>query len=155
MPSDWQARLRREGLLARRRDHDHLVHVAIHPAYPPEYDVPGLVAITFRLMKRPHGGHVYVTALGVDAALRVGERLGLDAAAALAFVDSHERMHIELQLAGVPEDVEEERARFLDAVWLSLHHPHAAELVRAGAFGLVEEVRADFWERLVDAQATR
>jgi len=147
---DWQARLRREALLTRGHDHDHVVHVSLSPAYPPEYDVTGLVAVTFRLMRRPQGGSVFVTALDVAAALRVGARLGLDEAAALAFVDSHERMHIELQLAGVAEDVEEERSRFIDAVWLSLHHPHAADLVRTRAFGLVEEVGHDFWERLVD-----
>ena len=148
---DWGARLAREAIPAQRRDHDHLVHVSLYPAFPPDYDVPGLVAVTFRLRPRPRGGHVYVTALDVAAALRLGARLGLDAAASLAMVDSHERMHIELQLAGVPEEAEEERSRLLDAVWLSLHHPRAADLVRTGEFGLLVDVRGDFWERLVDA----
>jgi hypothetical protein len=47
--------------------------------------------------------------------------------------------------------VEEAHSRFIDAVWLSLRHARAEPLVRAGAFGLVEEVGHDFWERLVDA----
>lgn len=149
--SEWRARLRREAIHAREDDNDHLVHVSVRPAFPPEYEVAGLVAITFRLHERPQGGHVFVTALDVDAALRLGARLGLDAAESLALVDSHERMHIELQLAGVDEAVEEEHSRFLDAVWLSLRHPHAEALVRASEFGLVDEVRADFWERLIDA----
>lgn len=139
----------------RGRENDHLVHVSLRPAFPPEYDVPGLVAITFRLRERPHGGHVFVTALDVAAALRLGGRLGLGIADAFAMVDSHERMHIELQLAGVPAEVEEAHSRFLDAVWLSLRHSPAEPLVRAGEFGLVDEVHADFWERLVDEAASQ
>lgn len=148
---EWYARLRRKAIASAERDFDLLYDVGLTPAVPPEYEVPGLVAITFRLHPRPEGGHVYVTALDVDAALRLGARLGLDEAEGLAFVDSHERVHIALQLADVPWEVEEEHSRFVDAVWLSLRHPRAAELVASGEFGLVEHVERDFWERLVDA----
>lgn len=149
---DWRARLDREALHARGPDFDLFYHVSLRPAFPPDYDVPGIVAITFRLAPRrwPPHGHIFVMALDPSAALRLGARLGLEEAEAFAMVDSHERMHVELQLAGVPEEVEEMHSRFLDAVWLSLRHPRAAELVRAGEFGLIEEVREDFWERLVD-----
>lgn len=150
---DWRSRLRREAIATGSSEFDLLYHVSLAPAFPPEYDVPGLVAITFRLHARARGGHRFVTALDPAAALRLGARLGLDAAESLAMVDSHERMHVELQLAGVPEEVEERHSRFVDAVWLSLRHPRAAQLVRAGDFGLVEQVGDDFWERLVDAGA--
>lgn len=146
----WRHRLRREAILLRQPDFDLLLHVAVRPAFPPEYDVPGLVAVTFRLHAREEGGHAYVTALDVGAALRLGARFGLDEAEALAFVDSHERMHVFLQLAGVSEEVEEERSRFVDAVWLSLRHPRAAEWVASGEAGLVVRVHEDFWEKLLD-----
>lgn len=147
---DWRGRLRREAILTREREFDLLYHVSLAPAFPPDYDVPGIVAITFRLRERAEGGHMFVTALDPAAALRLGARLGLDEATALAMVDSHERIHVALQLAGVPVEVEEEHSRFIDAVWLSLHHSRAEPLVRAGEFGLVSEVGHDFWERLVD-----
>lgn len=150
MRAPWRSRLEREAIASSHPAMDLLYHVSLTPAFPPEYDVPGLVAVTFRLAERRDGGHLFVTALDVDAALRLGARLGLDEADALAMVDSHERMHIELQLEDVPVEVEEAHSRFIDAVWLSLRHPRAAELVRAGEFGLVEEVGDDFWERLVD-----
>lgn len=149
---EWYARLRRTALPLAARDFDLLYDVGLRPAVPPEYEVPGLVAITFRLHLRPRGGgHVYVMALDAAAALRLGARLGLDAAESLAFVDSHERVHVFLQLAGVPWEAEEEHSRFVDAVWLSLRHPMAAQLVVTGEFGLVDEVHGEFWERLVDA----
>lgn len=140
--------LDRDAIASSHDGHDLLYHVSLRPAFPPDYDVPGLVAITFRLRERPEGGHVFVTALDPAAALRMGARLGLDEADALAMVDSHERMHVELQLAGVPEEVEEAQSRWLDAIWLSLRHPRAEALVKTGAFGLVSEVGHDFWERL-------
>lgn len=162
----WRARLLREAIPLRHEGFDLLYHASLRPALPPEYVVPGLVAVTFRLRRRPGGGHEYVTALDVDAALRLGERLGLDAAEALAFVDSHERVHVALQteytaaadrdarypaLADeVPEHVEEEHSRFVDAVWLSLRHPRAERLLESGEFGLVTKVGRDFWELLVD-----
>lgn len=149
-PQDWGARLRRQAAWAAFHEFDLAYHVSLRPAFPDEYDVTGLVAITFRLRERPRGGHVFVVAIDPSAALRLGARLGLDEAAALAMVDSHERMHIHLQLAGVPEEVEEAHSRFIDAVWLSLRHARAEALVRAGEFGLVEQVGHDFWERLVD-----
>ena len=148
---DWQARLDREAIPARHGDHDHLYHVSLWPACPPEYEVDGMVAITFREGRRRDGALRFVTSLDPAAALRIGRRLGLDEAESLAFVDAHERTHVALQLADVPEDVEEDHSRVVDAVWLSLRHPRAAELVLAGAFGLVTRVREDFWERLVDA----
>lgn len=145
----WSARLEQDAIPARHVEFDHLLHVSLWPAMPPEYDVPGLVAVTYRLRVRPRGGHLYVTALDPAAALRIGARLGLDEAESLAMVDSHERMHIWLQLAGVPEEVEEDRMRWIDATWLSLRHPRAADIVRSGAFGLVTEVEEDYWERLI------
>lgn len=147
---DWQARLRREALADHGEEFSLVYHAALAPAVPPEYDVPGLVGLTFRLARRGDGALVFATLLDLRAAIRLGLRFGLDEAAGIAFVDSHERMHIHLQLAGVPEDVEEAHSRFIDAVWLSLRHARAEPLVRAGAFGLVEEVHRDFWERLVD-----
>lgn len=147
---DWLARLDADAILTRVADHDHRAHVSLRPAFPPEYDVPGLVAVTWREGTRRDGRLRFATALDVSAALRIGARLGLDEAESLAFVDSHERMHVELQLAGVEEAVEEERSRVVDAVWLSLRHPRAAELVLAGEFGLVTRVHEDFWEQLVD-----
>jgi len=149
----WRARLRREAIATRGPDFDVLYHVSLRPAFPPDYNVLGLVAITFRLQERENGGHLFVTALDPAAALRLGARMGLDEAESLAMVDSHERMHVELQLAGVPEAVEEAHSRFIDAVWLSLRHPRLEALVRAGEFGIVSEVGHDFWERLVDERA--
>ena len=123
-------------------------HVSLAPAFPPEYDVPGLVAVTFRLFRR--GDHLtFVTAIDPAAALRLGARLGLEPAEALAMVDSHERMHVWLQLAGVAEEAEEEASRHIDAVWLSLRHPRAAHLVEDREIALVSRVGPDFWERLV------
>lgn len=148
----WRARLRREALAARWPEFDLLYHVSLAPAFPDEYDVMGLVAITFRLRARPSGGHEYVTALDPAAALRLGARLGLDEAASLAMVDSHERMHVWLQLAGVEEHDEERLSRFIDAVWLSLFHPRAELLVLSGEL-LVTEVHGEFWERLLEAHA--
>lgn len=148
---DWQARLRREALVAHEEEFSLVLHPAIVPAVPPEYWVPGLVGLTFRLARRGDGAFVFATVVDLPAAIRLGARLGLDEAGGVAFVDSHERMHVHLQLAGVPEEVEELHSRFIDAVWLSLRHAAAEPLVRAGEFGLVEEVHHDFWERLVDA----
>lgn len=148
----WRRRLMREAVPLALPEFDLLTHTSLRPAFPPEYDVPGLVAVTFRLGPRPRGGHTFVTALDVAAALRLGARFGLDEAESLAMVDSHERMHVWLQLAGVPEEVEEERARLVDAVWLSLRHPRAAKAVATGEFGLVVQVEEGFWERLVDPE---
>ena len=145
---DWRARLRREGILTRGAEFDLVLHLSLHPAFPPEYDVPGLVAVTFRLLRRED--HLtFATGIDPAAALRLGERLGLDAADALAMVDSHERMHVWLQLAGVSEEAEEDASRHVDAVWLSLRHPRAAHLVEDREVALVSRVGPDFWERLV------
>lgn len=146
---DWRTRLRREGILTRGRDFDLVHHVSLAPAFPPEYDVPGLVAVTFRLFTRESGHLTFATALDPSAALRLGARLGLDEAEAFAMVDSHERMHIWLQLAGVSEEAEEEASLHVDAVWLSLRHPRAAHLVEDREVALVSKVGPDFWERLV------
>lgn len=148
---DWHARLEREGLRDHGADFTLVYHPALVPAVPPEYDVPGLVGLTFRLARRGDGALVFATLVDLPAAIRLSARLGLDAAGGVAFVDSHERMHVHLQLEGVPEEVEEQHSRFVDAVWLSLRQAAAEPLVRAGEFGLVEEVGHDFWERLVDA----
>lgn len=149
MSTDWRARLRRESIPTTHRDFDLLYHVSLAPAFPPDYDLPGIVAITFRLRERAHGGHLFVTALDPAAALALGQRLGLDAAEALAMVDSHERMHVELQLAGISEEREEDASRHVDAVWLSLRHPHAAKLVEDREIAIVSRVGPDFWEALI------
>jgi hypothetical protein len=150
---DWQARLRREGLFRRFGDFDLVYHASLQPPVPPEYHVPGLVGLTFRFAERPQGGHVYVTVLDLPAVLRLGARIGLDEAESVAMVDSHERMHVALQLAGVPEEKEEEQLHIVDATWLSLRHPRAAHALEAGEFGLVTRVREDFWEMLIDTEA--
>lgn len=150
---DWQARLRRDAIAARFDDFDLVYHAAVRPAVPPEYEVPGLVGLTFRLQPRPRGGFVYATVLDLAAVLRLGGRIGLSEGESLAMVDSHERMHVAIQLAGVPEDKEEEQLRIVDAVWLSLRHPRAAALLRAGEFGLVTRVEEGFWEALIDTEA--
>lgn len=147
----WRARLHRDALVDHHDAFTLLYHAALAPPVPPEYEAPGLVGLTFRLARRGDGALVYATLLDLPAAVRLGARLGLDPAGGVAFVDSHERMHVHLQLEDVPEEVEETHSRFLDAVWLSLRHSVAEGLVRAGGFGIVEEVGHDFWERLVDA----
>lgn len=147
----WRARLLREGIRSDHAGFGLVYHAGLRPPAPDEYVVPGMVGLTFRLDRRPDGRHLFATLLDLPAAIRLGERLGLDPAGAIAFVDSHERMHVHLQLEDVPEEVEEAHSRFVDAVWLSLRHRHAEILVRAGEFGLVEKVGHDFWERLVDA----
>lgn len=147
---DWQERLERDALRQDGEDYGLLYHVGIRPAVPAEYDLEGLVGLTFRLRPRRQGGHVYVTTIDLPAALRLGLRMGLDEGEALAMVDSHERVHIEMQLAGVPEDVEEEQSHFVDAVYLSLRHPSIAKHVEAGDFGLVARVGHGFWEALLD-----
>ncbi|HLE95958.1 MAG TPA: hypothetical protein VI997_01185 [Candidatus Thermoplasmatota archaeon] len=149
-PTPWEARLRREAREDRYADFDLLYHVSLAPVVPPEYDVPGIVALTFRLDPRPHGGHVYVTTIDPGAALRLGTRLGLEEAEAFALIDSHERIHIQLQLAGAAERDEERMARHVDAVWLSLRHPRAAERVAAGAF-VVTRIHEDFWEAVMES----
>ena|SRR5882672_3648268 len=146
-PADWRDRLRREAIRSDFHDFDLRYHVSLWPAHPPEYGVGGLVAITFRLATRPRLS--FVTALDPAAALRLGARLGLDDATALAMVDSHERVHVALQLEGVKEDVEEAQAHFADAAFLALRHPRAADLVRANEFGVISRVGPDFWEALI------
>jgi hypothetical protein len=146
----WEQRLAREALAAHFDAFSLLYHVSLRPATPKEYEVPGLVALTFRYRVRPDGRRVFVTTLDPAAALRVGGRIGLDAAEALAMVDSHERVHVALQLEGVPEDVEERHSLVVDAVWLSLRHPRGAAHVRAGEI-VVSRVEEGFWEALVDA----
>lgn len=147
---DWRARLAREAIPSRHRAFDHRYHVSLWPACPPEYEVDGMVAITFREGRRGDGALRFVTSLDPAAALRIGGRLGLDAAESLAFVDAHERCHVALQLEGVHEAAEEDASRHIDAVWLSLRHPRAADLVMSGEFGVVTRVHEEFWERLVD-----
>lgn len=145
---EWRERLRREAIVTRGPDFDLVHHVSLRPAFPPEYDVPGLVAVTFRLLR--DGEHItFATAIDPGAALRIGARLDLDEAEAFAMVDSHERMHIWLQLAGVSEEAEEDASRHVDAVWLSLRHPRAAHLVEDREVALVSRVGPDFWERLI------
>lgn len=150
---NWLAALRVQASPAAFADFDLLYHAGLRPLVPPEYAVPGLVGLTFRLHERPMGGFVFVTTIDLPAALRLGERLGLDAAGAVALVDSHERVHVALQLAGAGEAEEEDLARFIDAVWLSLRNSRAAERLRSGAFGVVTHVHDGFWEALVDEAA--
>lgn len=148
----WRARLHREAVPARFPDASILYHVSLRPAFPPEYDVPGLVAVTFRL-HRERDHVTYATSIDAAAAVRLGARLGLGAAEALAMVDSHERVHVELQLAGVSEEDEEACSQRVDAVWLSLRHPRAAHLVEDKEVALVSRVGPGFWERLVEEDA--
>ncbi|MCA1814727.1 MAG: hypothetical protein LC624_12410 [Halobacteriales archaeon] len=149
---DWEERLGREALRASFEDFSLLYHVGVRPAVPKEYEVPGIVGLTFRYRRRPDGAWLYATVLDAAAALRVGQRIGLSEGESLAMVDSHERMHVHLQLAGVEEELEEEKLHLVDATWLSLRHPRAAQLVRAGKFGLVSRVEDGFWEALIDAE---
>lgn len=129
-----------------------MYHVGARPPVPREYDVPGLVGLTFRLARRGDGAHVYATVLDAGAVLRLGGRIGLTEGEAVAMVDSHERIHVAMQLAGVAEEDEERQSRLADAVWLSLRHPRAALLLKAGEFGLVTRVEEGFWEALVDVE---
>lgn len=150
---DWQERLRREALRARFHDFDLLYHVSLKPAVPREYEVEGLVGLTFRVRPREGGGFVYATVLDVPAALRFGARIGLEPAEAIALVDSHERVHVAMQLAGVDEATEEEQSHLVDAVMLSFRHPRLAEHLQAGDFGLVTRVGPGYFEALLDLAA--
>ena len=150
---DWQERLRRGARRDDFGDFTLLYYPSLKPAIPPDYDLPGIVGLTFRLSARPRGGHVYVTTLDLAAAVRLGARLGLDAGEAVAMVDSHERTHIAMQLAGVAEDVEEEQSHIVDAVWLSLRHEAIAKHLKAGKFGLVTRVAPAWREALLDREA--
>ena len=142
---DWQARVRREALLQEQGDHELLSHLTLRPAMPPEYAVEGLVAVTFRWR-----GRRFVTSIDAAAAVRLGARMGLDAGEAVAMVDSHERVHVALQLEGATEEEEERQALFVDAVMLSLRHEVIAEHLVHGDFGLVSKVGPGFWEALID-----
>lgn len=151
---DWRERLRREALSQRGETFDLVYHAAIVPAVPPEYEVPGLVGLTFRLNPREPGRALYATLLDLPAAVHMGARLGLGPAEAVAMVDSHERVHVHLQLAyerlhETDPALEEEHARIVDAVWLSLRHPRAAERLLRGEV-VVTRVEPGFWEELVE-----
>ena len=151
---DWEARLLRDAVRARFADFSLLYVPSVRPPVPKEYDVPGIVGLTFRYRKRPDGAWEYATVLDLPAVLRMGERLGFEPGQALAMVDSHERLHVALQLEGVAEEDEERQLHLADAVWLSLHHPRAAKLLRIGDFGLVTRVGPGFWEALVEEERT-
>lgn len=152
---DWQARLDREALVQVFEEYSLLYHASLRPAVPAEYEVPGLVGLTFRYVPRRDGLQVYVTALDLAAVLRLGARLGLRFEEALAMVDSHERVHVWLQLAGVPEEAEEEHMHVVDAVLQSLRDERLARHVRTGAWGVVTRVEAGFWEALIDTAQMR
>jgi hypothetical protein len=152
---DWEERLAAHALRARFDEFSLLYHASVRPALPREYDVPGLVGLTFRYRRRPDGAHVYATVLDLPAVQRLGARLGLRFEEALAMVDSHERVHVWLQLAGVPEDVEEERMHVVDAVWQSLRDERLARHIRTGAWGVVTHVDAQWWEALIDTAQAR
>ena len=150
----WREALRRDGILQRYRHHSLLYLAGLRPAPPPEYDVPGIVGLTFRLGLRPDGAPLYATLLDLPAAIRLGARLGLDPAASVAMVDSHERVHVALQLDYerldlVPPEVEEEHSRIVDAAWLWCAHPNGeAALARLG--GVIHSAGARFWEALLE-----
>lgn len=146
----WQEVLARRAVTAAWPEFTLLYDLSLRPVVPPEYAVPGLVGLTFRLRPRPQGGHVYVTAIDAAAALRLGARMGLTEGEAVALVDSHERVHVQLQLEGVAEEAEEAASLFVDAVVLSLRHPRMAAHLQAGDFGVVSRVGPGFWEALVD-----
>lgn len=145
----WEERLRREGIVQRFPHHSLVYHVGLAPPAPPEYEVPGLVGLTFRLGLRPDGAPLYATLLDAAAALRLGARLGLTEAESLAMVDSHERAHVALQLDyarlhEVPPHVEEEHVHVVDGAWLSLRHPVAERLVESGEVSLLRVAGAVF-----------
>ncbi len=123
----WRDDLRRYGILRHEVDHSLAYLVGVRPPIPPEYDVPGIVGLTFRLARRGDGALVYAMLLDVGAAMRLGQRLGLSPGEALAMVDSHERIHIELQLAygdaDVHPEVEERHSHVVDWAWRSLRRP--------------------------------
>jgi hypothetical protein len=147
---EWERRLARDGAFADFGDFGLVYHVGVRPIVPEEYHVDGIVALTFRLRRRAHGNHDYATTIDLGAALRLGARMGLDAGEALAHVDSHERIHVALQLEGVEEHAEEAQANVVDAVVLSLRHEAIARHLRHGDFGVVTKVEPGFWEALVD-----
>ncbi|GEM_PF-4521149 len=151
----WQDRLRREGALQRYPHHDLVYHVGLAPPVPPEYAVPGLVGLTFRLGRRPGGGPLYATLLDAAAAVRLGQRLGLGEAESVAMVDSHERVHVALQLDyerldEVPPETEERHSHVADAAWLSLRHPRAERLVEESGGRILDVMGRGFWSLLVD-----
>lgn len=152
---DWQARLRREAIHQRLGHHVLDYWVGLRPPAPPEYEVPGLVGLTFRVQVRGDGTPHYATLLDVAATLRLGARLGLDPAESLAMVDSHERAHVALQLDyerlhEVPPEIEEAHVVVVDAAWLSLRHPVAERLVESGEVSLLRSAG-----RLFDALAAQ
>ncbi|HVL48531.1 MAG TPA: hypothetical protein VM889_08245 [Candidatus Thermoplasmatota archaeon] len=148
-PDGWRAAMRARGHWHDFGDHALLYQVSIDPAVPPEWKVDGMAALTFRLAEDDEGRLLLATSLALPVVLRIGARFGLDEAESVAFVDSHERMHVHLQLDGVSEEREEEASRFVDAVWLALRHPRAAAMLEAGPFGLVTRVGPAFWEELL------
>lgn len=150
----WRRRLEAGGARAAFAEFDLLYHAGLAPPVPPGYEVPGLVGLTFRLNPREEGRALYATLLDLPAAVRMGARLGLDAAEAVAMVDSHERVHVHLQLAyerlhETDPELEEEHARIVDAVWLSLRHPRAAQRLLRGEV-VVTRVEPGFWEELIE-----
>jgi hypothetical protein len=152
---EWERRLRRESILQRLPHHSLVYHVGLSPPVPPEHQVPGLVGVTFRLGERPDGLPLYATLLGAAAALRLGARLGLSDAESLAMVDSHERVHVALQLDHerldeVPPDLEERHSHAADAAWLSLRHPRAERLVEEWGGRILHAMGRGFWDLLVD-----
>lgn len=152
----WEDRLRREAIRRRYPQHELLDWAGLDPPVPPEYRVHALVGLTFRLGVR-RGVPEYATLLDLAAAVRLGARLGLDAGAAIAMVDSHERVHVALQLDyerlhEVPPDVEEGHTRLVDAAWLACAHPRAEALLeRMG--GVLESAGSGFWDALADPEA--
>jgi hypothetical protein len=152
---DWRERLRREGHVQRFAGHSLVYHVGLAPPVPPEYAVPGLVGLTFRLGLRPDGEPLYATLLDAAAAVRLGARLGLDEGESIAMVDSHERVHVALQLGyedlrKVPPELEERHAHAADAAWLSLRHPRAERLVEASGGRILHATGRGFWQALAD-----
>lgn len=111
----WSDVVSREALHTRADDFDLFYHISTHLAYPDEYHVPGIIGITFRWRSAPR--LVFVTAIDVGAAVSLGERLGLDAGQAIAMIDSHERMHIYAQMAGVSEANEEAAVNVVDRAY--------------------------------------
>lgn len=145
----WQEDMQRRSHVSRFDEFDLVYQVSLHPAIPEEWRLDDMVALTFRLGRRRDGALILATNLDIAAVARIGTRLGLDEAGSLAMVDSHERVHVQLQLEGVAEDLEEQASRLVDAVWLSLRHPRA-KVAGDGDLHVVSRVGHDFWEALVD-----
>lgn len=148
MPPAWRDRLLREAIHGRFRHHDLYYHVSLRPAAPPEWVVPDMAALTWRLGERHEdAAPVAATVLWPPGVVRIGANFGLGPASAFALVDSHERLHTHLAIEGIPEDEQEPFARIADAAYLALHDPEAERIFEEE--GLARLASGRFWETLL------